>query len=157
MICYSSFGGIQLFLFSAYWEDSSVFPLPSLSLSSTTTSLLIICGIILQEVWTREVGERVLVSWWMKKKKESSMLGTDPYSWIHCHSIPNWRRTCMHTAGKRIWHSKIGSGMLLVNFRTLMLLEHPQTYAHTSARTIHKNPRKHTHTHTRTPEQRIPC
>lgn len=69
-----------------------------------------------------------------KKAEESSMLGTDPYSRIHCHSIPNWRGTCMHTAGKRIWHSKIGSGMLLVNFRTLMLLEHPQTYAHTRSR-----------------------
>lgn len=96
-----------------------------------------------------------------KKAEESSMLGTDPYSRIHCHSIPNWRGTCMHTAGKRIWHSKIGSGMLLVNFRTLMLLEHPQTYAHTRSRahTKHKkSTRTHTpaRTHMRPPEHLIP-
>ena len=35
--------------------------------------------------------------------------------------------------GKRIWHSKIGSGMFLVNSRTLMLLERLQTCTHTQA------------------------
>lgn len=64
--------------------------------------------------------------------------------------IPIWRRTCMHSAGKWIWHSKIGSGMLLVNFRTLMLLEHPQTYAHTCGytQTLLQTYAHHTHTQT---------
>lgn len=36
--------------------------------SCTTTSLLIICGIILQEVWTKEVGKRVFGAGGKKKK-----------------------------------------------------------------------------------------
>lgn len=62
----------------------------------STESLLIVCGNIHQEVRTRDVEERVFGRWW--GKKGSSMLGTDPYSRIDCHSIPNWRRTCMHKA-----------------------------------------------------------
>lgn len=28
----------------------------------------------------------------------SIMLGTDPYSRIHCHTISSWKRTCMRAA-----------------------------------------------------------
>lgn len=110
----------------------------------STTSLLIICGIILRDVWARGVGGRVFRSCWGEKKNPSCS-GLIHVARFTFTAVPiEGELACTWAAWH--WHSKIGSGLLLVNFHTLMLWVYPQTYA-----CICKNPCKHTHTYSQAP------
>lgn len=63
--------------------------LPSLSLQYNSISANYLLYYPLGSVSQRGGGKGVWELGKKQKKTKSFMLGTDPYRWIHCHSIPS--------------------------------------------------------------------